>query len=65
MSQGDWKISGLGLTIPLSAPGGGTTKWEFPTFDGRVSPFTQRSFDYMGTLACAIHPLPYSPPRST
>ncbi|CCM03862.1 uncharacterized protein FIBRA_06012 [Fibroporia radiculosa] len=44
---GDWKISGLGLTIPLSAPGGGSTRWEFPTFDGRVSPYTQRSFDYM------------------
>jgi len=46
-SAGDWKISGLGLTIPLSAPGGGPTRWEFPTFDGRVSPYTQRSFDYM------------------
>ncbi|KZT03514.1 kinase-like protein [Laetiporus sulphureus 93-53] len=46
-SSGDWKISGLGLTIPLSAPGGGPTRWEFPTFDGRVSPYTQRSFDYM------------------
>ncbi|KZT74196.1 kinase-like protein [Daedalea quercina L-15889] len=46
-SAGDWKISGLGLTIPLSAPGGGSTRWEFPTFDGRVSPYTQRSFDYM------------------
>ncbi|KAH9842331.1 other/SCY1 protein kinase [Rhodofomes roseus] len=46
-SAGDWKISGLGLTIALSAPGGGSTRWEFPTFDGRVSPYTQRSFDYM------------------
>ncbi|KAH9483858.1 Protein kinase domain-containing protein ppk32 [Psilocybe cubensis] len=44
---GDWKISGLGLTIPLYAPGGGATRWEFPTFDGRVPPYIQRSFDYM------------------
>ncbi|KAI0933145.1 hypothetical protein AcV5_005979 [Taiwanofungus camphoratus] len=46
-SAGDWKISGLGLTIPLSKSSGEPTRWEFPTFDGRVAPYTQRSFDYM------------------
>lgn len=46
-NAGDWKISGLGLTIALAGPSGAPTKWEFPTFDGRVSPYTQRSFDYM------------------
>ncbi|TFK42768.1 kinase-like protein [Crucibulum laeve] len=43
---GDWKISGLGLTIPLLS-NGSPTRWEFPTFDGRVPPYIQRSFDYM------------------
>ncbi|KAJ7197216.1 kinase-like domain-containing protein [Mycena pura] len=46
-SAGDWKIAGLGLTIPLMAPGGGPTRWEFPTFDGHVPAYVQRSFDYM------------------
>ncbi|KAF7322690.1 Kinase-like protein [Mycena chlorophos] len=46
-SSGDWKIAGLGLTIPLMAPGGGPTRWEFPTFDGHVPSYVQRSFDYM------------------
>ncbi|PPQ63200.1 hypothetical protein CVT24_005745 [Panaeolus cyanescens] len=44
---GDWKISGLGLTIPLQGANGGPAKWEFPTFDGRVPFSVQRSFDYM------------------
>ncbi|KAJ6488644.1 kinase-like domain-containing protein [Mycena vitilis] len=46
-SAGDWKIAGLGLTIPLMAQGGGPTRWEFPTFDGHVPAYIQRSFDYM------------------
>ncbi|KII88940.1 hypothetical protein PLICRDRAFT_91412 [Plicaturopsis crispa FD-325 SS-3] len=46
-SAGDWKISGLGLTIPLVGPDGKPTRWEFPTFDGRVPAYIQRSFDYM------------------
>ncbi|KAJ2931423.1 hypothetical protein H1R20_g5707, partial [Candolleomyces eurysporus] len=45
-SAGDWKISGLGLTIPLLT-NGNPTRWEFPTFDGRVPAYIQRSFDYM------------------
>ncbi|KAF9052742.1 kinase-like domain-containing protein [Panaeolus papilionaceus] len=44
---GDWKISGLGLTIAIQGAHGGPAKWEFPTFDGRVPPSVQRSFDYM------------------
>lgn len=55
--QGDWKISGLGLTIPLSKSSGEPTRWEFPTFDGRVAPYTQRSFDYMGTCSDAVNKL--------
>ncbi|KAJ7184210.1 kinase-like domain-containing protein [Mycena filopes] len=46
-SAGDWKIAGLGLTIPLMAQSGGPTRWEFPTFDGHVPAYIQRSFDYM------------------
>ncbi|KAI0374727.1 kinase-like protein [Pilatotrama ljubarskyi] len=46
-SAGDWKISGLGLTIPLSKADGAPTRWEFPTFDGRALAYTQRSFDYI------------------
>ncbi|KAI0670456.1 kinase-like protein [Trametes maxima] len=46
-SSGDWKISGLGLTIPLSKPDGGPARWEFPTYDGRALSYTQRSFDYI------------------
>ncbi|KAF4615425.1 hypothetical protein D9613_002872 [Agrocybe pediades] len=45
--SGDWKISGLGLTIALQAPGGGPARWEFPTFDGRAPAYIQRSFDYL------------------
>ncbi|KAF8906024.1 kinase-like protein [Gymnopilus junonius] len=44
---GDWKISGLGLTIALQAPSGAPSRWEFPTFDGRMPSSIQRSFDYM------------------
>ncbi|KAL0567575.1 Protein kinase domain-containing protein ppk32 [Marasmius crinis-equi] len=44
---GDWKIAGLGLTIPLLQANGSATRWEFPTFDGRVPSHIQRSFDYM------------------
>ena len=46
--QGDWKVTGLGLTIPLLQTDGTPTRWEFPTFDGRVPSYIQRSFDYMG-----------------
>ena len=48
--QGDWKLAGLGLTIPLTKPDGSPSRWEFPTFDGRVPAYTQRSFDYIGTV---------------
>ncbi|TFL07564.1 kinase-like domain-containing protein [Pterulicium gracile] len=44
---GDWKLSGLGLTIPLMGPGGKPTRWEFPTFDGHAPAYVQRSFDYI------------------
>ena len=45
-------MSGLGLTIPLLNSDGQPTRWEFPTFDGRVPAYIQRSFDYMGEPPC-------------
>lgn len=44
---GDWKISGLGLTIPLTNADGTPTRWEFPGSDARVPSYVQRSFDYI------------------
>ncbi|KAF8337568.1 kinase-like domain-containing protein [Cantharellus anzutake] len=44
---GDWKISGLGLIIPLLGLDGSPTKWEFLSYDVRIPPSSQRSFDYM------------------
>ena len=49
-TQGDWKIGGLGMTIALNPPDGSKPRWEFPSYDGRLPPYTQRSFDYMGKL---------------
>ncbi|KAF8275226.1 kinase-like domain-containing protein [Lactarius quietus] len=46
-SAGDWKLGGLGLTIPLKRPDGSSTEWEFPSYDNRMPPFAQRSFDYI------------------
>lgn len=44
---GDWKISGLGLTISLTNAEGTPTRWEPPTSDRRVPSYVQRSFDYI------------------
>lgn len=46
-SLGDWKICGLGLTIPFTNSDGKPTPWEFPAFDNRLPPYIQRSFDYI------------------
>ncbi|KAF8584105.1 kinase-like protein [Ramaria rubella] len=40
-ANGDWKISGLGLTITLTKPDGSPTRWEFPTYDSRLTPHVQ------------------------
>ncbi|KAI9452325.1 other/SCY1 protein kinase [Russula earlei] len=70
-SAGDWKLGGLGLTIPLKRPDGSSTDWEFPSYDSRMPSYAQRSFDYiapeyaldevlntasdMYALGCVIH----------
>ncbi|EJT98337.1 hypothetical protein DACRYDRAFT_57369 [Dacryopinax primogenitus] len=46
-SKGDWKLSGLGLTMPLSQPDGTPTRWEFPEYDNRLLLYAQRKFDYL------------------
>ncbi|KZO99308.1 kinase-like protein [Calocera viscosa TUFC12733] len=46
-SKGDWKLGGLGLTMPLTQVDGTSTRWEFPEFDNRLLPYAQRKFDYM------------------
>ena len=53
--QGDWKLGGLGLAIPLKRPDGSSTDWEFPSYDSRMPSYAQRSFDYIGiykVLSC-------------
>ncbi|KAI0295520.1 kinase-like domain-containing protein [Russula brevipes] len=70
-NAGDWKLGGLGLTIPLKRPDGSSTDWEFPSCDSRMPSYAQRSFDYiapeyaldevlntasdMYSLGCLIH----------
>jgi SCY1-like protein 2 len=46
--QGDWKIAGLGLTIPLVASDGSPTRWEYVQYDSRSPGYIQRSIDYLG-----------------
>ncbi|TDL27250.1 kinase-like protein [Rickenella mellea] len=46
-SSGDWKLSGLGLTIPLSGPDGKPTRWTSPMHDRYMPTYVQRSFDFM------------------
>ena len=38
------------MTIALNPPDGNKPRWEFPSYDGRLPLYTQRSFDYMGEL---------------
>ncbi|KAH9966454.1 other/SCY1 protein kinase [Russula dissimulans] len=70
-NAGDWKLGGLGLTIPLKRPDGSSTDWEFPSYDSRMPSYAQRSLDYiapeyaldevlstasdMYSLGCLIH----------
>ncbi|KAF8503756.1 other/SCY1 protein kinase [Russula emetica] len=70
-NAGDWKLGGLGLTIPLKRSDGSLTDWEFPSYDSRMPSYAQRSFDYiapeyaldevlstasdMYSLGCLIH----------
>ncbi|CCA68430.1 related to bovine rhodopsin kinase and to YGR052w [Serendipita indica DSM 11827] len=44
---GDWKLSGLGMTIPLTNPDGTPTRWEFPESHSSLPYYVQRNFDYM------------------
>ncbi|KAG8890582.1 hypothetical protein FRB98_007136 [Tulasnella sp. 332] len=46
-SSGDWKICGLGHTIPFMSADGQPTQWEFPAYDNHLPAQIQRSFDYL------------------
>lgn len=46
-SKGDWKLSGLSLTTPLSQPDGSMTKYAYPEIDPRLPPQVQWKFDYL------------------
>ncbi|KAH9180355.1 other/SCY1 protein kinase [Lactarius sanguifluus] len=64
-------INSAASPIPLKRPDGSSTEWEFPSYDSRMPPFAQRSFDYiapeyaldeilntasdMYSLGCLIH----------
>ncbi|KIM49037.1 hypothetical protein M413DRAFT_6260 [Hebeloma cylindrosporum] len=57
---GDWKISGLGLTIPLQNSAGSPSKWEFPTFDAPEYALdeqlvTASDMYSLGCLVYAVH----------
>ncbi|KAJ9096785.1 hypothetical protein QFC21_005056 [Naganishia friedmannii] len=50
-TKGDWKLSGLGMTLPLShstsAAAGGGNGWVYPEFDNRLPASVQWKFDYL------------------
>jgi SCY1-like protein 2 len=46
--QGDWKLSGLNLTTPLTQPDGTPTKYTYPEVDHRLPPQVQWKLDYLG-----------------
>lgn len=46
--QGDWKLSGLSLTTPMSKPDGSPTKYVYPEYDARLPPQVQWKLDYLG-----------------
>lgn len=53
--QGDWKIGGLGLTIPLRSTDGSPTSWQSPIHDSYLPSYVQRSFDYLGEWMLAAY----------
>ncbi|OCF45272.1 SCY1 protein kinase [Kwoniella heveanensis CBS 569] len=46
-SKGDWKLSGLALTTPLTQPDGTATKYVYPEVDQRLPPQVQWKLDYL------------------
>lgn len=45
--QGDWKLSGLGLSTFLTTPTGEPPKWEIPQSDRNLPKAVQKDFDYL------------------
>ncbi|ODN84288.1 hypothetical protein L202_00269 [Cryptococcus amylolentus CBS 6039] len=46
-AKGDWKLTGLSHTTPLSQPDGSATKYVFPEVDARLPPQVQWKLDYL------------------
>lgn len=45
--QGDWKLSGFGLSTYLTSPAGEPARWTFPSYDRTMPQAVQKDFDYM------------------
>lgn len=45
--QGDWKISGFGLSTYLKLPDGSDARWTFPEYDHRLPQPVQKDLDYI------------------
>ncbi|KZV84068.1 kinase-like protein [Exidia glandulosa HHB12029] len=56
-AAGDWKISGLGLTVPLVGTDGSPSRWEFMQYDSRMPTAVQRNFDYLAPEYNADSPI--------
>ncbi|ORX34162.1 kinase-like domain-containing protein [Kockovaella imperatae] len=46
-AKGDWKLSGLGMTTPLTRPDGTPSKYVYPEVDTRIPPQIQWKMDYL------------------
>ena len=47
-AKGDWKLSGLSQTTPLTQPDGGQTQAQYAEVDTRLPPQVQWKLDYLG-----------------
>ncbi|KAH7107745.1 kinase-like protein [Auriculariales sp. MPI-PUGE-AT-0066] len=56
-AAGDWKISGLGLTVPLIGNDGSPSRWEYLQYDSKMPSYVQRSFDYLAPEYSADTPV--------
>ena len=49
-SKGDWKLSGMSMTTPLTQADSTPTRYTYPEVDPRLPPQTQWKLDYLGEL---------------
>ena len=55
--QGDWKLSALSLTTPLSQQDGSATRYTYPEIDSRLPPQVQWKLDYLGMTVSTFMPM--------